>query len=204
MLYSYYTFRMGLKKTIANLLTQPSMIEEKKKIKKAKQGLIFRTGRSDTRNLIERTIRKALAANEELTSVLANYKIRLRSLDFIRADDEDEIDAYIPPQLNFINKTQSQVDEEQKKSHQRIQMAKDMIFMSDKNYEVFRNISQLEMPSLTSVKCIRVIIIFTYILLFAFISPSFIQTNHVCLPGRAKQGSADSNQQPIRALLQRH
>ena len=142
-----FLFRMpnAIKYSVLNLLTNPSLVKESH---------FFSLSR-DAQQRIESKIKQAIAVNIDLNSILKRHGIRLQKMSFNRIDKTDQLDEFIPPQITFIDKTQRQIDEEQKKSNERVQKAKDFVFMSNDSYKDFRRISQLDMPTLYIVKSIQ-------------------------------------------------
>ena len=157
-----------MRHTIANLLTNPKMIEKKaekerkkieKTIKKRNQKDFFSYKHSSSIRVIKNEYKAAISSNAELNRLNDKYKIKIGSLVFMRPDESDELDDITPAEFRFIDKTQQQIDIEKQEANARIQKAKDYIYMSNDHYKDFQRISQLEMPSLYVIKCIQVILI---------------------------------------------
>ena len=154
-----------MKQTIANFLENPAMVDKRTKkekrrldktIRKEKQKDYFSYKHPVSIRNIENAFKEAIAENEKLATLMKKYNVNLTSVQFTRKDEHDELDEIIPPKFTFIEKTRRQLDEEKSKSNERVQIAKDLIYMSNENYEIFRRVSQLDMPSLHVVKTIQV------------------------------------------------
>ena len=153
---------MKLKQTIANFLENPSMIEEKhaklveKAIEKKKHKDYFSYKHPVSLRNIDNAFREAIAGNQELTNLMNRYNVSLASMTFTRKEERDEIDANLPTKFIFQNMTRRQIEEERQISNERVQMAKDYVYMSNDQYSLFRRISQLDMPSISVVKNVQV------------------------------------------------
>ena len=72
--------------------------------------------------------------------------MKLNVLEIIKIDENEEDKGF---KLNFIEKTKSEIETDKLETVMRVQMAKDMSFLADDNYTMFRKISKInELPSI--------------------------------------------------------
>ena len=108
-----------------------------------------------TKKAVEQQLKDAISQCESLNALMRLHNLRLPALNFIRGSPSDAPETAISPQVNITDKTQSQIDEEELELNKRIHRAKDITYMSDKQYQVFRDITQLSMPPIHAVKSLQ-------------------------------------------------
>ena len=105
------------------------------------------------RSEIDTLIIQQMNANQKLNQILLEHDVQIRRVEIIILNEDKKLKNMI--EIKAINKTQSQIDFERKTLIERISMAKDICFISDKSYALFKILTQLEIPTIHYIRTQR-------------------------------------------------
>jgi len=95
-----------------------------------------------SRNAIDDKIVNLIRSDKKLNQILLGYSVKIQTITLVKSEPHEiHVDdlMFSRRNLKFINKTQSEIDEELAKRQKQICQAKDICFFSDKHYNFFKN-----------------------------------------------------------------
>ena len=144
------------KNSIHNILqNNDSVIYNGSLVKERKRQNYFNLG-WDQRKVIKDMIINQIKANKQLNQLLIDHKICINAIEILKSD-ADATNENEQLEINFIEKTKSELKLENQNFFQNVCMAKDMCYLSDEHYSLFRLLTllQLKLPSIYHVRKAR-------------------------------------------------